>query len=169
MKVNLSQIRRMEGSSIRVELSSDFPDFEFGSESIMFTKPVQVNLSLTNTGKELLVHGVIITELRVCCGRCLKEFLYPLEIPYDDEWVAANKATAEQKENALLYSKDEVDIQERIFEQIMLALPMKWLCSQECRGLCPHCGQNLNMSQCSCDNRQIDPRMADLAKWHQEN
>lgn len=169
MKVNIAQVRRMERETVHYDLDEDFPGFEFGGEDITFAKPVHVQLEVTNTGKTLLVKGLIKTEMNISCGRCLGKFVYAADIPYEDEWVAAGQATNEQMETSLLYDKDEVEIQERIFEQIVLALPMKNLCSPECRGLCLVCGQNLNLDQCSCDNTQVDPRLADLAKWHQNH
>ena len=53
-------------------------------------------------------------------------------------------------------------------EQVNLALPMKVICSSDCRGLCPHCGANLNNEECRCEKNGADPRMAPLARLKQD-
>ena len=166
MKINLRSVLQEERSSVNYESSEVFPSLEFGGESYSFRSPVRVRLQVTNTGKSLLVQGQVVTEINVPCGRCLEEFAFPLRIDYEDEWVRAGQATEEQEETAFLFEKDAVEISPRILEQIMLALPMKFICTPECRGLCPTCGANLNKEQCRCAEKPIDPRLADLAKWH---
>jgi len=165
MRVNIGRIKRMEGDSARFVLEEEFSPFHFGLEELAFASPVHVEIQVTNTGGSLLAQGKIQTEIKVICSRCLEDFAYSIELPYEDEWVLASEATAEHKENALLYDQDEVEIGERIFEHIVLGLPMKFTCSPECRGLCPQCGTNLNVGECNCADNNADPRLADLAKW----
>ena len=166
MKINLRSVLQETGSTVGYDLTEDFPAQEFGGESYAFRSPVTVKLQVTNTGKSLLVQGQIATELIVPCGRCLEDFVLPLRVDYEDEWVQSGRATEEQAENAFLFDRDEVDIASRIIEQIVLALPMKFTCTPECQGLCPTCGTNLNKGQCECAGKRVDPRLAELAKWH---
>ena len=165
MKLNLAQVRRSEGEIFSFKLEEEFPPLHIGADVLTYKEPVHVNLQVSNAGKSLLVQGTIDARLSAICGRCLEEFTYDINIPYDDEWVFAMQATEEQKENAFIFERDEVDITERITEQTVIALPMKYLCSDECRGLCPHCGKNLNLQSCGCAEEIIDPRLADLTKW----
>lgn len=169
MKVNVSQIRRTEGGTIGFELVEDFPPFQFGGEVVSFASPVHVQLQVTNTGKSLFAMGTACTSLKAACGRCLEEFIQPLDAPYEDEWVFGQQASEEQDDTVLMFEKDEIEISERVFEQIVLALPMKFICSPECQGLCPSCGANLNASQCNCVKDDLDPRLAELAKWRSED
>ncbi|WP_407307606.1 YceD family protein [Desulfosporosinus sp. SB140] len=166
MKVNVAQVRYRSGESVRFDLVEDFSPFDLGTEALSFSAPVHVQLQVTNTNKAVMVSGTIETELNVMCGRCLEPFNYPLDLPYQDEWVFPSQATEELLESALLLEKDDVDISQRIFEQIVLALPMKFICSDECQGLCLTCGANLNLTSCSCKEDVVDLRFAALAKWH---
>lgn len=165
MKVNVAQVRYSEGRSVHFDLTEDFSSFDLATEGFSFQAPVHVQLQVNNTSKAMLVNGTIDTELRVTCGRCLEPFVYPLSLSYQDEWVFRAQATEEQLETALLLDKDEVEINERIFEQIVLALPMRFICSAECQGLCPTCGANRNLTSCHCGEDDIDPRLSALAKW----
>ncbi|MGC7870443.1 YceD family protein [Desulfosporosinus sp. SYSU MS00001] len=165
MKVNVAQVRHRSGESIYFDLTEDFSPFELGTETFSFSAPVHVQLQVVNTNKAVLVKGTIESELKVICGRCLEPFNYHLNLPYQDEWVFPSQATEDLLESALLLEKDDVDITQRIFEQIVLALPMKFICSEDCRGLCLTCGANLNQTTCSCKEDVVDPRFAALAKW----
>lgn len=165
MKVNVAQVRLSEGESISYDLEESFAPFELGTEALTFQAPVHVQLQVTNTSKTMLVEGKIHTRLSVMCGRCLEMFEHPISLSFQDEWVFRTQATADLLETALILDKDEIEINERIFEQIVLNLPMKFICSVECRGLCPICGANRNLTPCLCGEDRIDPRLAALAKW----
>lgn len=165
MKVNVAQVRRNEKETVQFDLEEDFSSYAPELEGVSFAAPVRVHLQVTNLEKSLLVHGQIQTEFNVVCGRCLDTFIYHLDLGYEDEWVASGLATEEFSETALIFEKDEIDITDRIFEQIVLALPMRFICSPDCRGLCPVCGGNLNRMSCTCETEVMDPRLAALAQW----
>jgi len=165
MKVNVAQVRYREGGSVCFDLTEDFSSFDLGTEALSFQAPVHVHLQVNNTSKALLVNGTIHTELEAMCGRCLETFVYPLSLSFQDEWVFRAQATEDLLETALILDKDEIEINERIFEQIVLALPMKFTCLAECQGLCPTCGANRNLTPCHCGENDIDPRLSALAKW----
>lgn len=165
MKVNVAQVRHNENGTAHFDLEGDFSSFESELEEVSFATPVRVHLQVTNPGKSLLVLGQIQAELKVMCGRCLDDFIYPLDLSYEDEWVFSGLPKEELSETAFIFDKDEIEISERIFEQIVLALPMRFICSSECKGLCPTCGVNRNHTTCTCAIEQTDPRLAALAQW----
>jgi uncharacterized protein len=169
MKVNVAQVRRNVGDTAHFELTEDFSSYESDLDGVSFRTPVHVDLQVNNTGKSLLVEGKVRTAIDAQCGRCLKDFSYPIEQDYQDEWVYAPQATEEQQETALVFEKDEIELNERILEQIVLALPMRFICSHECKGLCPVCGVNRNEVSCDCVQGNIDPRFAALAQWTRED
>lgn len=169
MKVNVAQVRRNENGTAHFELEEDFSSYNSELEGVSFAAPVHVQLKVTNLGKSLLVLGKVQTKFKAQCGRCLEDFIYPLDLSYEDEWAYAGMvndfADEEQSETVLIFEKDEIDITERIFEQIVLALPMRFICSPDCLGLCPVCGVNRNHTSCECVVEQTDPRLAALAQW----
>lgn len=169
MIINVAQIRRDENGTAHFDLEEDFSAFGSELEGVDFVAPVHVQLQVNNTGKSLLVNGTIHTELKAQCGRCLEPFHYSVHQDYEDEWVFATQATEEQMETALIFQKDEIELTERILEQIVLALPMRFICSSECKGLCPVCGVDLNVKSCDCVQENIDPRLAALANWAHED
>ena len=169
MKVNVAQVRLNGGETVHYDLVEDFSAFDLGIDTLSFQAPVHVQLQVNNTNRAMLVKGRIQTELKAVCGRCLEPFIYTLDLPYEDEWAFRSLASEDLLETALLFDKDEIDIKDRILEHIVLALPMKFICSVECQGLCPNCGANRNLTPCSCGEGVIDPRLAALAKWQSNN
>ena len=165
VKVNVALVRYREGESVSFDLTEDFSSLELGIEGLSFRIPVHVQIQVNNISKALLVDGTIHTELKASCGRCLETFVYPLTLSFQDRWIFRTQETEDLQETALILDKDEVDITERIFEQIVLALPMKFTCSADCQGLCSTCGGNRNLTPCHCGEDNINPRFAALGKW----
>ncbi|MDD2499121.1 MAG: DUF177 domain-containing protein, partial [Desulfitobacteriaceae bacterium] len=70
--------------------------------------------------------------------------------------------TATNEEEIYFYEGDKIDILPQVLQTILLELPMKVLCREDCKGLCPVCGTNLNIKECRCERESIDPRLAAL-------
>jgi len=131
-------------------------------------RPIQVDLSYYKAGTEVFLTGEVGAKTTGCCARCAEEFkaerkrafryvLAPKAIGYDGD--------AEQRSDDLefsLYEGDEVDLTPLIREQVLLALTDRPLCREDCRGLCPRCGANLNEITCGCRTEAFDPRLAVL-------
>jgi uncharacterized protein len=115
------------------------------------------------------VNGRLSGELELACSRCLEPFTLPVTTTFDLRYVPRTENVGEGEQEVqeddlttAFYSDDRIDLGELITEQFQLALPMKPLCSDGCRGLCPQCGTNLNTGSCDCGPRWIDPRLAVL-------
>ncbi len=127
----------------------------------------QVTLLRTNRG--ILVTGKLETELLVTCSRCLNQFREPLNLEIEEEFfptidilTGAAIAAPDDEPGAFVIDKNNVmDLGEAIRQYALMALPMKPLCRQDCKGLCPTCGKNLNVEGCDCPP-QVDPRWAKL-------
>lgn len=166
MKVNVTPLRRTEGASGRFLFRENIPPLQLGSEEYQFLQPLNVQIDVTNSGKSLLVRGKVDSQLAVNCSRCLKEFPYELEFAFEDEWLPVEFASEDEEESTFLFEKDEFDITERILEHILLHIPMKFSCSEDCQGLCPKCGADRNLSPCACSDEKHDPRLEILTKWN---
>jgi len=166
VRVNIANLRRTKGDVGNFKFSEEFPSMGTGIDQIGFQTPVNVQFEITNIGKSLLVKGKMDTKLCVPCSLCLKEFIYPLNIGFEDEWVSEEQADEEQRDTALVYSEDEFEIDERIIGQIYLHLPMKFVCAEDCKGLCSKCGADLNTTVCGCNDEDIDPRLSILQGWN---
>lgn len=121
-------------------------------------------LRLTRTPQGIVVQGVLHALKSVECVRCLTTVDAPIEVPFEELFVLASNPLAENPDNKD-YIIDEggiIDLTPIMREEGIVAVPIQVLCQQECKGLCPVCGQNLNEGSCDCDPDDIDPRMASL-------
>ena len=132
---------------------------------------VQTFLKASKVGDNVLVGGYVSSVALLICSRCLKKFSFPLKINFNVEYVPSG-SISEADEYELtkkeldvgFYQNDEIDIENLVREQILLAVPMKPLCKSDCEGICPKCGKDLNEMSCGCSSDDIDSRLAPLKK-----
>ena len=113
--------------------------------------------------------GHVSAELALTCSRCVEPFTLPVSGAFDLRFVPRTENVGEGERevreddlSTAFYDAEQIDLRELIIEQLQLALPMKPLCREDCRGLCAQCGTNLNMGACSCSEKWEDPRLAAL-------
>lgn len=136
----------------------------------LLTAP-DINLRVNRSGHEFRLRGTISALAEVDCDRCLKSISFPITAEFDVKYVPSEDYTstevAELQEDDLkvsFFEGETIDIDELVREQVLLALPGRALCGEECKGLCPVCGTNKNSDSCNCDSAGIDPRWAGLEK-----
>lgn len=128
--------------------------------------PISVTVSYYRAGTDLFFAGSLHASTHTVCARCAEEFMLPSERAF--RFVLTPKAAGFGEEADLrsedlefsLYEGDGIDLSPLVREQFLLSLPTRPLCADECRGLCPHCGVNLNLAQCGCSAERFDPRFA---------
>ena len=142
-----------------------FPDSE---ELDFHLRTVDVTCRITRASSTVFIKGNLSGFLGISCSRCLEDadlpvagdFTYTL-VPLTSETREDLELQAEELEISS-YSGDFIDLAPIIYEQIILQIPIKPLCCQECKGLCSHCGINLNGASCNCHLEIIDDRLAVL-------
>jgi len=135
------------------------------SKDFRFPDPLRVRLLYYRSGADLFFHGRVETQIEGHCSRCLKSYSFPLEKEFDfvlapDSTSAKNKELNAGELGLSFYRGEEISLEPLIREQALLALPTRPLCDENCRGLCPRCGADLNESECRCHDTHVDPRMA---------
>jgi len=170
MRVKVGKIKDIPGEVMRVETKVPPGVMEDGNEEVVFTQPLRLELELTGTGSAILAEGTVKTAVQLSCARCLKPFSLPIEAPFGETYYPAGPEQKIHREEWISFEDEVIDLRPEVMETILIALPMKAVCREDCRGLCPSCGQNLNTGDCNCRHEKIDPRLAvlmDLAK-HKE-
>jgi len=109
------------------------------------------------------------TTLRLNCARCLAEFQTEIDSPFTIFYIRAaglpldeDVELAEVDMISATYEGDEIDFTTEIAEQIILSIPFKPLCSEDCRGLCPSCGVELNLTECACGQNHVNLKFTAL-------
>ena len=133
-------------------------------------EPPLVTGRVDRVGMDMRLRGIIKASIIANCDRCLKEIPAKIEIPFDLFYAPEDPGAKRVGEIELqardldfsVYNNDEIDLDEMVIEQLELSMPSRVLCSEDCRGLCPQCGTDLNVNKCNCQ-KPIDPRWQALA------
>lgn len=122
-----------------------------------FEDSLQSEASLRKAGQTILIKGHIQTLIRLQCVRCLKDFLYPINAAFDLTLhplkgiiFSEEKELSNEEMELDFFEGGEIHLSEIACEQVFLEIPIKPLCEETCKGLCPVCGKNLNLSSCTC-------------------
>lgn len=163
MKILLSDITD-EGLDLEFE-----EIFRTGALSLL--SPARVTLRIDKFGAEVVAKGEVKTCFELQCSRCLKNFPKDVDVAVNVVYHPAEELKSEEKHEIKddeldtgFYEGDELDVHELVVEQILLNVPMKPLCSEACKGICPKCGTDLNVNTCMCEHREPDPRLEVLKK-----
>ena len=175
MRLDLSQIKTPQEKFERVYQPEAFalPEAVAAGargDDVRVTSPVSLKFEIFKDKSAFRLVGRTETTLETPCSRCLEAITVPVAAAFDLRYqphtaVAESKAEQEIEEDDLttaFYENDEINLEQLMREQFYLALPMKPLCGEDCKGLCPLCGTNLNRGTCSCTREVVDPRLAVL-------
>jgi uncharacterized protein len=138
-------------------------------ERIRLTGPAAVKGKIRRSGNEVFVNGHIETRAQVECDRCLQPVEAPVSADFELEYITGSEYessdVAELTEAAMsvsVFNGEAIDVDEIVKEQILLAVPTRMLCREDCKGICPQCGIDKNTGECKCVTDDIDPRWAAL-------
>ena len=132
-----------------------------------FPSPMKVSGEITNTAGYMIMRLSLTVDYNSYCARCLKKvsgsFTLDLEKTVASKDVIAD-LPEEKVDDYVVIEDGFLDIDEQLKEQLELEFPSRFLCSDDCRGLCQRCGKRLNEGDCACNKKEIDPRLAPLQK-----
>lgn len=166
MKIDVSDLLKKKITKKDVNLTIEKNEFFNGEESIRFVEPVKLEGKFNLVGDILNLDGTATTKLELTCSRCLEKFVRDIKIEIHEEFSNEN---VNKDDDCIFIDSDAIDITEIIENNIILALPIRKLCSEDCKGLCQVCGANLNNSNCNCEKQDIDPRLAGLKDFFSSN
>ena len=161
MKLDLSPILGGESR----ELPFDYPlTIDESFPGLTFPNPARVLGTVTDKAGYIALNAQVTLTYEALCDRCLSAIEPTLAFTFTRPVAAAGSLQNEDDDEYLIYKDRMLDLDEALFEEICLRMPNKHLCREDCKGLCQKCGKNLNEGPCSCDKKEIDPRMAQFAK-----
>ena len=168
------KLRSLQSDHERVEQRYEPGLFQgVGGDVFRVVSPVSIafDVDRQEAGRYRLT-GRVEGEMELSCSRCLEPFRMPVAAEFDLRYVPRTENVGDEEQEVgeddlttAFYTDDQIDLGELIAEQFQLALPMKPLCSDDCRGLCPQCGTNLNTGSCDCHREWVDPRLAALKQF----
>jgi len=161
MRLALDKLEEEGGKFERVYQTNELPlDAE-----VRLVEPAEVRGRIRRDGKEVELRGKLDTKLEVMCGRCLQPVQLPIATEFKERFVRAVSWAAEEQHelqaedlNVAVFDGEGIELDDLVREELLLALPANVLCREDCRGLCPTCGIDRNLSDCQCENQEGDSR-----------
>lgn len=155
MKIDVSEILKEPGVSLPFDIKGTVADLTFDGGSVEVTGPLTVRGVATSLGDGIYVEANVRGTVRLVCSRCLQTFEMPIDLSCEGKFTsdAVQEKDGEDDEDYVeTFPLDgtSCDLSEMLHHEIVLSLPMKPLCSEDCKGLCPECGTNLNERDCDC-------------------
>jgi len=168
MRIELANLKEGRSSFAHIYEPTEL---DLADERGKLNQSTSVSGNLRLSRGKVLVEGEIETQVRVECDRCLKAAVLPVKTDFHLEYVTGPDYEAlqaaeltEEEMTVSVFDGEGIDIDEIVREQILLSIPTRVLCSEECKGICSNCGTDLNLGECGCDARDIDPRWETLKK-----
>mgnify|MGYP001365133890 CR=1 FL=1 len=162
-------LTKLQNTRASLDLSFEPGEIDLELPEVKLSKEVGAAIEIVKGIAQTEVHGKISTVAEIDCSRCLNGIETVLEIPFRAAFVSpeyyseqAEKELDSDELDVSISENDEIDLKELVREQILLALPAQFLCSEDCKGLCPVCGANKNLIDCNCRENETDPRWAGL-------
>jgi uncharacterized protein len=162
MIVDLSSIIKVTGAQVGLDGFVELNEAEFLGESYRFDSPLKITGRIYNNGQSLTLDATVKGKMKTECARCLKEI--EEDVDFDiDELLSKNEEGVDTDGDLILFDGHEIDISGIVADRFLMNISGRYLCDEDCKGLCPVCGHDLNESDCGCDNEYIDPRWQALA------
>lgn len=162
MILDLKSVFIEDGSSLNKEYSFSMSDIEISGEK-PFISPISVNITAINRAG--LVKLFLATDFNYQrpCDRCGTVVTKNMQLKF--EHCLVTSLSGDQNDDYIETPNHTIDIDELLRADILLEIPSKHLCSDDCKGLCPVCGVNLNEKSCNCTTKEIDPRLEVLKNF----
>ncbi len=164
-------LKDLAHEKISFEASFEPGVVDFGSENVQQAGPLNWSASAERAGDDIRIAGSLTTTVELACSRCLEPARVTINKPFDLFFRQRDEEMFDEDEEIELSERDtrtafftgtQLAISDILREQILLALPMKALCTIDCKGLCPQCGINLNSGSCNCPKEDFNPHMDTL-------
>lgn len=166
MKLDVSHVLET-GLEVNVEL--DAREVDIADAEAELARNLQLRGRVLNAGEEMVLEGVLRGAFSLTCSRCSKRFVQPFDFEVSAVYVQTPESQPEargertsQDDTRINFLGDEIDLLSGIREDLLLNIPLKPLCRENCRGLCPQCGTDLNEGECTCQKETVDPRLVAL-------
>ncbi len=163
MICDLSTVIHNDGAVLDISGSISLEEGACGAD-VSFENGVCVSGTITCRGNVLELVAHVEGDFSVSCARCLKPLTHNISFDFEETLVQEGEDVTD-KDSVIVFGGMELDISEIVVSNILLNLSYKYLCREDCKGLCPKCGADLNQGDCGCDNDEIDPRWEKLKNF----
>ena len=165
MQIRLQELATMPDYRARFDYTTDLSQEEVGFE-FPFRQPVRLEGEVSDDAGAITLSATIHARVTTRCARCGKPVEYDKET--DVEFLLVKELEGEEddlRDDVYLVESDVVELDDILIPELILDMEMAVVCDEDCKGLCPKCGKNLNQGDCGCVVKEVDPRLAVLQKF----
>jgi uncharacterized protein len=175
MNLNLTEVILEDGRTIDTELPLELEELSDGIGTYPVKEKEPMKLEIVRTKKKVLkIRGKSAITVLIPCDRCLDDVTVPLELDFVEKVPQRAEVSPKEARRGPESEDDDIsaldpdcyldgynlDVDKLLLGEALLNWPSRVLCREDCKGLCPVCGQNLNHGDCGCERKALDPRMA---------
>ena len=168
-------VRELALRKARIHRSYAPGTIDYHTDEFRQTEPLEIRCTAELVEGQIRVSGHLHTRIELVCARCLEPVTDEITKDFDlfyrpakDEPKTEEMQLKDDDTDIAFFEGDGLFLSDVLAEEMLLSVPMKVICRSDCRGLCPHCGANLNSEECRCEARGTDPRLAPLARLKQD-
>ncbi|HDJ23054.1 MAG: hypothetical protein B5M54_01690 [Candidatus Aminicenantes bacterium 4484_214] len=160
-------LERIPKEGLHVDRYFELENGELVEEEAILLEPLHAQIDLCKQGQEISIKGKITTVISFICSRCLAPFEFKVDAEFDlvflpEELFELKEELSDDDLDLFFYFQNQINLREIVLEQLNLTFPMKPLCSPDCQGICPVCGQIISEGNCHCQQNLTDPRLEKL-------
>lgn len=158
MELNVLPILNFDGKRMEIDEQVEIQPLSDDTFEVLGT--VSVKGHIVNMGGTLTAEAKCAAKLRFFCDRCMEPFESEMNFDIKERFQKENPFTDEADDNPDIVpiNGSTIDLSDLVYHALFMNLPTKYLCREDCKGLCHICGMNLNHGACECDDRPVDPR-----------
>ncbi|GAB6157698.1 DUF177 domain-containing protein [Desulfotomaculum varum] len=164
MKINILKLKNAPGDRLTFNFSKELAALELGGQIFKFVTPVSATGEVVYRQPLFHVKGETGATVSTECACCLEPFELKLQGWLEEVYTREDELAVSDAE-IIRFEGDIINIEPEVVKSLVLEIPMRLVCSPECRGLCRQCGANLNVQTCNCQVEDIDPRLAILKNY----
>jgi len=147
MRIRVADAVHLTGEQFPFEVSEEFAPQTYAERTVSFSEPVKVSGTYVYDSKAFTVSGRVETSVNSICALCTKEFVEPVEFTFTERFT---RDESETDDETYPYSGDELVLDKAVLDNLFLQLSIASVCSENCKGLCPVCGVDRNVTECNC-------------------
>lgn len=159
MVIDIADIVKRNTQKMEITFSIEPNDIFVENSEVKLNDSLNFTGNLYVLGDVLNIEGEVTGTLKLVCSRCMEDFQYPLQLDIRE---AFSLVPNDEDDSIIFIDSDNINLTEIIESNILMSLPIKKLCSEDCKGLCQVCGANHNKVTCDCESQNIDPRLDNL-------
>ena len=152
MRIRVANAIRQTGEPFSFEAAEQFTQQTYGERTILFAEPVAVSGTYVYDGKAFTVEGKATAAVHTNCARCTKQFIERIDFSFSERFVKGEDEASDDE--TYPYLGDELLLDKAVLDNLFLELPIAGVCREDCKGLCPVCGADLNTTKCDCTTEE---------------